>query len=111
VHVILLICEMTKLGDSTSFLDEYRLLGYDAVDYVRIYVRFYLALRYFIKMTEDFTVIDIRVPDLQASIQIKTPSFKHRIVECCRMLLYHSHFILSQQDGFSHNRLLEIYLI
>jgi len=27
------------------------------------------------------------------------------------MLLNHSHFILSQLDGFSHNRYLEIYLI
>ena len=94
-----------------SFLEEYRLLGYDAMDYVRIYVRFYQTLRYFIKMTEDFIVIDIRVTDLQAPIQIKTPSFNHRIVECCRTLLYHSHFMLSQQDGFSHNRLLEMYLV
>lgn len=58
---------MVKLGDSTSFLDEYRSVGYEAMDCVPIYFRPYEILRCFIKMTEDFIVIDIRVPDLESA--------------------------------------------
>jgi len=41
VHVILLIFGMLKLGDSTSFLDEYQLLGYEAIDFACGFTRPY----------------------------------------------------------------------